>query len=446
MVSVKITKERGKKLMAFTVAVFLITITLMILSVLFFPKIKIKKITLPTYVLVTFLGALLLLVTCRADLKTVLDSLTSNTAVNPIKILVLFISMSGLSIFLDELGFFKYLASVTLKRAKNGQIKLFLYLYVIVSVLTVFTSNDVIVLSFTPFICHFAKNAKINATPYLCAEFVGANTWSMALIIGNPTNVYLATSYGIDFLTYLSVMLIPTLISGIVAFILLLLLFYKQLKKPICCDSFEEVHIKDKPLLTSGIIHLVICTCLLAVSSYASVEMWLISLIAFISLILTSLIVSKLEKTKPTEVFLTFKHLPYELLPFILSMFVFTVALNQNGITNYLSNFLGTSAPTLKYGFASFFACNLINNIPMSILFSSILSGSGVGVSAVYATIIGSNLGAFFTPIGALAGIMWSNVLNKNGIKFSYLSFLKLGVTVALPTLTVALLSLYLTI
>lgn len=430
--------------MAFTLAVFVITILVMILSVLFFPKIKIKKITLPTYVLVTLLGAILLLVTCRADLKTVLNSLTSNTAVNPLKILVLFITMSGLSIFLDELGFFKYLANATLKRAKSGQFKLFLYLYLIVSVLTVFTSNDVIVLSFTPFICHFAKNAKISATPYLCAEFVGANTWSMALIIGNPTNVYLATSYGIDFISYLSVMLIPTLISGIVAFLLLFILFYKQLKKPICCNCYEEVHIKDKPLLTSGIIHLAICTFFLAVSSYAKVEMWLISLIAFISLILTSIIVCKLEKTKPYEVVLTFKHLPYELLPFIISMFVFTVALNQNGITNHLTNFLGNSAPILKYGLSSFLVCNVINNIPMSILYSSILGVSNVGLNAVYATIIGSNLGAFFTPIGALAGIMWSNILNKNGIKFSYLNFLKIGVLIALPTLLIALLTLYL--
>lgn len=50
------------------------------------------------------------------------------------------------------------------------------------------------------------------------------------------------------------------------------------------------------------------------------------------------------------------------------------------------------------------------------------------GLSAVFATIIGSN-------IGALAGIMRSNILNKHGVKFGYLDFLKIGVTVAIPTL-----------
>ncbi|MDE6105124.1 MAG: arsenical efflux pump membrane protein ArsB, partial [Clostridia bacterium] len=52
--------------------------------------------------------------------------------------------------------------------------------------------------------------------------------------------------------------------------------------------------------------------------------------------------------------------------------------------------------------------------------------------------------GALFTPIGALAGIMWSNILNKHGVKFGYLDFLKIGAAVAIPTLVTALGSLWL--
>ena len=78
-------------------------------------------------------------------------------------------------------------------------------------------------------------------------------------------------------------------------------------------------------------------------------------------------------------------------------------------------------------------------------LFSSIIESTGgaAGLSAVFATIIGSNLGALFTPIGALAGIMWSKILSKHGVKFGYLDFLKIGVTVAIPTLFTALGSLW---
>ena len=78
----------------------------------------------------------------------------------------------------------------------------------------------------------------------------------------------------------------------------------------------------------------------------------------------------------------------------------------------------------------------------MSVLFSSIIetvASETVAIQAVYATVVGSNLGAFLTPIGALAGIMWSNILNEHELKFGYLDFLKIGVTVAIPTLLAAL-------
>lgn len=417
----------------------------MILSILLFPKLKIGKISIDTYWIITLIGAIILLACGQADIVTVGKALISDTAINPVKILVLFVSMTVLSIFLDELGFFRYLAGVVLKKAKTRQTKLFLYLYVTVSVLTVFTSNDVIILSFTPFICYFAKNAKINPTPYLAAEFVAANTWSMALIIGNPTNIYLATACEIDFIGYLKISIVPTVLSGIVAFLALYLLFRKKLAAPIEGEA-EIVEIKDKLSLWVGIAHLAICTILLAIGSYINLEMWLVSACAVASLFIISGVIAIVRRQKPAALLGCVKRAPYQLVPFVLSMFVLIVVLNEQGVTAAIGNLFGDSLPILKYGTTSFLAANLINNIPMSVLFSSIMQSTGgsAGIGAVFATIIGSNIGALFTPIGALAGIMWSNILNKHGVKFNYLDFLKIGVTVAIPTLITALGSLWL--
>jgi arsenical pump membrane protein len=67
--------------------------------------------------------------------------------------------MTAFSVFLDELGFFRVLASAALHRAGSSQKILFFILYFTVSILTVFTSNDIIILTFTPFICAFARRA-----------------------------------------------------------------------------------------------------------------------------------------------------------------------------------------------------------------------------------------------------------------------------------------------
>lgn len=423
--------------MYFAIAVAALTCVAMIAAVLFLPRIRLGKLSVASYWVVTLIGAMLLLIGGVIDIGPLLSALVADTAINPLKILVLFISMTVLSIFLDELGFFRYLANLALERAGASQTKLFILLYVTVSVLTVFTSNDIIILSFTPFVCYFAKNAHINPIPYLAAEFVAANTWSMALIIGNPTNIYLVTAAGGDFVSYLKVMLLPTLVSGSVACACLFLLFRKKLSAPISASP-EKVTIEDKPLLWVGIIHLVLCTLVLALGSYLGIEMWLVSLASVVSLFLFNIAASIKRKKAPTLLLSCLKRAPWDLIPFVISMFVIVEALGITGVTGEIFRLLGADMPVWKYGISSFLASNLINNIPMSVLFSSILENL-TSDTAVYATVVGSNLGACLTPIGALAGIMWSSILREQNLKFGYCDFLKIGVTVAIPALIAAL-------
>lgn len=418
--------------------IFATTCLVMILGVLFFPKIRLGRLKLDTYWLIVLLGATLLLIVGQTDVSAIGHALIADTAVNPLKILVLFLSMTVLSVFLDELGFFRYLAGFALRHAHGGQKRLFFSLYFTVAILTVFTSNDVIVLSFTPFICYFAREAKIDPLPYLAAEFVAANTWSMALVIGNPTNIYLATAYGVDFVSYLFVSILPTVAAGGISLLALWLLFRKKLAAPIA-GSAERGSIPDRIALTIGIVHLAVCTVLLAVGSYIGLEMWLVALCSAGSLFLCDGILSICRREKPKVLLSCMRRAPWQLIPFLLAMFVMTEALAEQGTTAAIANFLGTDFAVLKYGALSFLGANLINNIPMSVFFSSMIASANAGPQAMYATVIGSNLGAFFTPIGALAGLMFSSILAEHDVKFGYKDFLKLGVTVAIPALLAAL-------
>ena len=370
-------------------------------------------------------------------------ALFSDSAVNPVKILVLFLSMTVLSVFLDEQGFFRYLAVAVLRRAGGGQRRLFLILYLTVSVLTVFTSNDVIILSFTPFICYFAKNAGIDPMPYLAAEFVAANTWSMALVIGNPTNVYLATAAGVDFLGYLRVMLLPTILAGSIGFLVLYRLYRKRLRHRMSV-RVEPERVEDPLLLGVGLVHLAVCTVLLAVGSYVGLEMWAISLGSVGSLSLFSLVIAAVRRRAPRALGAALRRAPWALVPFVLSMFVMILVLGEVGVTEKLSGLFGALPAIPAYGVASFLASNLVNNIPMSVLFSGILTAGGGSLAAVYATVIGSNIGAYLTPIGALAGIMFGTILRRHGHAFGYREFLRLGLTVAVPSLLAALFGLFL--
>lgn len=422
------------------VGISAVTCAGLLTSILVKPSVNVKKHNISIYWMVVMAGAVALLLTRSISLKEVIAGLTADTAVNPLKILVLFFSMSVLSVFLDEVGFFRYMACFTLSKAKASQKKLFVFLFVIVSILTVFTSNDIIILTFTPFICYFAKNAGIDPTPYLFCELVAANTWSMMFVIGNPTNIYLATSNGITFMDYFSVMALPTLAAGLVAFAVLYLIFRKKLSLPLKPNKAEE-KITDKRLLGIGLLHLSLCTVMLVISAYIKLEMWLITLAFACSLFIFDLSYRGLSHTHGNELKDCLKRVPWEMIPFIISMFVIVLSLDKYGVTGRISELLECSYPEFSYGVSSFLTANMINNIPMSVLFCPIIGSASASITqpAVYAAIVGSNLGALLTPVGALAAIMWSNILKKNDVPFKFTSYIKNGVIVSIPALFAAL-------
>lgn len=441
--------------------IFVITLTILvciglIADILLSPSVKIKGIPYKiVYWFIPLAGAIILFLTGHLSLSEIFHGLTGSGSINPLKILVLFISMTLLSIFLDEAGMFRYLAGIALGHAGSSQKKLFLYLFVMVSVLTVFTSNDIIILTFTPFICYFSKNAGINPIPYLFGEFVAANTWSMMLIIGNPTNIYLAGSAGMTFGSYTAVMALPTLMAGITAYLVLYFTFRKDLCKPISVSE-ADYSVEDNTLIWIGVAHLGICTILLVISSYVNLEMWYITLFFACSLFLTVTIYKLFSKKYHSNIphprtdkirLHTFHRAPWELIPFVISMFLIVLALEKYGVTGLISNALGNRLSIMKYGISSFLVANLMNNIPMAVLFSSITgqlqSGSPAHLQAVFSAIIGSNIGAFFTPLGALAGIMWSGILRKMGVDFNFKTYVRFGAPISFVVLAASLAGLW---
>lgn len=171
---------------------------------------------------------------------------------------------------------------------------------------------------------------------------------------------------------------------------------------------------------------------MLIISNYINIEMWLICLVS--SMVLSLVLLTYSLKNKDCKYLInTYKRLPYNLIPFILSMFILVFSLKENGLINYLKDFLNYLSinkylTSLTYIISSTLFDNVINNIPMSVLYSSLLdSNNQIGV---YSTIIGSNIGAYLTPIGALAGIMWMSILKKYNLDFNFISFIKYGLII----------------
>ena len=431
-------------------AIFLVTCAALITLVFAKPAVMIGGKKISIFWLAPLCGAIALTVSGLISPAEIGAGLTGAGDVNPIKILLLFFSMTMMSVYLDEIGFFRLLAHKVLGKAKGSQTTLFFLLYGLVSVLTVFTSNDIIVLTFTPFICHFAKSARIDPLPYLVSEFVAANTWSMALIIGNPTNIYLMTGTGVSFLSYTAKMILPTAMAGLTSLGVLYLVFRRKLNAPLNPEESPTPHV-DLPTEIIGLVHLGGCILLLSVSSFLSLPMWLITCLFFLSLVVFTMAISFFRRRSIFLIARCIIRAPWDLAPFVISMFILVLALDKYGITGALGGFLSqpdtVGGTVASFGISSFFAANVVNNIPMSVLYSSVVGSMEAGAlstAALFSAVIGSNLGAFFTPTGALAGIMWTGQLHDHGVSFSFVRFVKYGATVAVPAMAAALLGLWL--
>lgn len=421
-----------------TLAISIASCLLMASSAIFFPNVNVKGHHFPLYCLFPLLGAIVLLASGLVDAGHLVDLFTSNSPVNPLQILLLFFSMVFVSTMLDEEGFFAYLAKKALSHSGSSQYGLFTLLFAFVSILTVFTSNDIIVLTFTPFLILFCRHAKIDPIPYLLCEFIAANTFSAFLPVGNPTNIFLTQALEISWADYLLSMSLPSLAAGLVAYLVLLLLFSKKLKKKIEVKEEDDACIEDKVSLAVCIAALSLCILSCALSSFLPLPSYLCCLIVAIALLFFSLIKGGLRHSvrKPLS---ALSRLPYSLLPLLLGMFVIVFSLKEEGITEAVGRFLSGEYGIWSYGATSLFAANLTNNIPMSVLYEEIFLSVPYDEFEVYAVILSSNLAAYLTPFGALAGLIFISKCHSEDVPLSFSKFCLYGIITAIPCLIAGL-------
>ena len=263
--------------MSLSVSMLCLSCLSVVLATAFGAKARIGKVRIRIYWVVPFACAVTLVATGEVPTEQLAEQFFGDSDMNPLKTLAIFLSMSAMSVYLDKVGFFKLLATKVMKHAGTSQVKLFILLYLIISVVTIFTSNSTIVLTFTPFICYFAKNSNIDPVPFVFMAYVAANTWSMFLVIGNTTNVYVATYFGVEFMEYVRMMALPTVFAAVTSFALLFLIFRKKLKEPLQASELE-VTIRNVPALIVGVTGLGVCTVLLIISSYIGLDMWIVCL------------------------------------------------------------------------------------------------------------------------------------------------------------------------
>lgn len=117
------------------------------------------------------------------------NGIVGTEGVKPYNILILFFCLAYMAITLDITGILQAAAFwVSNKSGRNGW-KLYLFFYVMHTLLSFLLGNDPLILSGTAFLVHCTQLAHLDPTPWVMAGFAAANTASMVLFVSNPTNV-----------------------------------------------------------------------------------------------------------------------------------------------------------------------------------------------------------------------------------------------------------------
>lgn len=436
----------------------------------------------------------------------------------PYSIMILFFSLAYMSLSLDVTGLFDFIACKAIGLSGGSGRRLFFIFFALSSLITIVSSNDIVILTLTPIICAMASSANLslNSTyALLFSQFFAANVWSMLLFIGNPTNIVVAQAFDLDFIGYSRWMALPTLAAGLTCLLILYIIFshLKAINLPITVAPQNAWNnFVDLPGAIFGSIVFGICIIFIATSSVTKIPIWIVTLVGAGLMIAkdgyfdyrlyrlrkssprvdtvpleslepqrrlssesidleldasekepSSIIASEevAQRSLPSPALpIVISRLPWKVAPFVIGVFILVEVMSITGLTGLFASLFSRAAGSsdshasilvsvFLAGITSTVTCNIVNNQPMTIMYTNVLLSPFLTIGpkslrgAMFAVVIGSNLGGNMTLVGALAGIMWKSILHDRGVPLSPGQFAKYGIITMVPVLLVTCLTLY---
>jgi len=211
-------------------------------------RIKFDFVTAPVIIV------LLLWASTSIDSTVIRDGIVGTNGIQPLSTMALFISLAYLTVSLDKMGLYAFLAVWVARRGKSSGRRLFLFLYLFFLACAVLFGNDPVVLSGTPFLAHFIKYAGIESpTPWIFAQLIAANTGSAILPPSNLTNLVVTSAFSLSFLSYAAHTVVPVILVAASLFILLRFVQFrstKQIPKTFNLAALQPTQNRDPEAIT----------------------------------------------------------------------------------------------------------------------------------------------------------------------------------------------------
>jgi arsenical pump membrane protein len=337
--------------------------------------------------------------------------------------------MMLLSELAREHSVFDWLSSAAVRSAGGSYSRLFLLIYLVGTIVTIFMSNDATAVVLTPAILVAVRKAKVEPLPYLFVCAFIANAASFVLPISNPANLVVFHNQMPPLERWLLWFGVPSLLSIVATFAMLRWLFRKQLRGTIESDVTNHFLTRHGKIVVGGLAGTAV------VLLVASAFNWDLGLPTFVTAIVVALAVSAIARANPLPLL---EEISWTTLLLVAGLFVMVDAIESIGAMKYAQSWLAWAqslAPTAGAFFVASVvavANNLVNNLPLGLLAGSTLQATHAQGLIASAVLIGVDLGPNLSITGSLATILWLIALRKEKLNVSFWSFLKVG-AVAMP-------------
>lgn len=340
-------------------------------------------------------------------------------------------------------GLFDWLAALAASQARGSAGRLFRLIYGVGILVTVFLSNDATAVVLTPAVVAVTRACRIQQPlPYLFICAFIANAASFVLPISNPANLVIYGKALPPLGKWLWHFGLPSLVAIGTTYVLLRLMQRKTLSQ----ELTGEVHVPRLSAAGRAAGLGIVLTAL--VLMVASALDWELGLPTCVAGLMTLAWITLTERRSP---WLYLREISWGVIPLVAGLFVLVEGLDQSGVITALSDLLRTEAQrsdTLTAGAAGLLVgvmSNLVNNLPAGLIAGTAVQAAQAPASIAGSILIGVDLGPNLSVTGSLATILWLTALRREGLQVRALDFLKLGLVVMPPALTLALVALLVT-
>jgi len=341
----------------------------------------------------------------------------SYRAVDGNTILLLFSTMV-LTVYLEDAGFFQWLAQTILSACRRP-VTLLWSTCLVSGSLSAFLVNDTVCIFLTPVLVSLCVRANLPMGPFLIALATSANIGSAATLVGNPQNMIIASFSHIPFPRFLAIAGPPALIGLLVNGALLWFFYGRRLPPELLLQDTgspgrtDPKRLKRVLPVTVGVIG----------GFFAGFHLGYTALAGVMVLVL-------LERKDPRE---TFARVDWALLIFFCCLFMVMAGLAKTGI---VERWLAASAGYVSFagsqGLSLFtilmtIGSNLLSNVPMVLLTGphlGELGNSEMGwILLGFITTVAGNL----TLLGSVANIIVAERARRQ-YALGFFEYLRFGI------------------